>query len=86
MVLCAKQRGYRKWLAKKNVKKQPQFLDWGSNSFLPSKNPPAVKPFNKPLGKPRGRPRRVNVISFYQKATVLDKLTDIFQNFKKVLV
>ena len=41
------------------------------------------KLFNKPLGQHRHRirPRRVNVISFYEKESVLDKLSDLFQNF-----
>ena len=42
-----------------------------------------AKLFSKPLGHPRHRirPRRVNVISFYEKETVLDKLSDLFQHF-----
>ena len=45
--------------------------------------PQAPKLFNKPVGKHRHgiRPRRVNVISFYEKETVLDKLSDLFHNF-----
>ena len=52
---------------------------------LPGRKPGAQKSpklFNKPLGQPRQRirPRRVNVISFYEKESVLDKLSDLFQN------
>ena len=41
------------------------------------------KLFRKPLGQPRHRirPRRVNVISFYEKETVLETLSDLFQRF-----
>jgi len=49
-------------------------------------NPQPPKLFNKSIGKHRVKPRRVNVVSFYQQETVLDKLSNLMQNFKNVLV
>ena len=49
-------------------------------------NPQPPKLFNKSIGKHRVKPRRANVVSFYQQETVLDKLSNLIQNVRNVLV
>ena len=59
----------------------PRLFDKPLGRKPPARTSPKL--FNKPLGQHRHgvRPRRVNVISFYEKETVLDKLSDLFHNF-----
>ena len=61
-------------------------LDRKQNPQNLKQNPQPPKLFNKSIGKQRVKPRRVNVVSFYQQETVLDKLSNLIQNFRNVLV
>ena len=61
-------------------------LDRKQNPQNLKQNPQPPKLFNKSIRKQRVKPRRVNVVSFYQQETVLDKLSNLIQNFRNVLV
>ena len=65
---------------------KPKLFDKPLGTLGRKKHVNSPKPFNKALGNPRVGPRRVNKVTFYQQETVLDKLSSLIQNFRRVIV